>query len=392
MANELKHKLVGPILDQLEYEGIDAHVLNNQSVGDLIWAASVTQLERLPIGNEGDSLVVVSGKPAWGAGAPAGLPLKRNYTAGENITDGDLVYISGNDTVKKPASVSHLSKVIGIADETKLSSQSISIVVFGPKVVTAGGTVIAGDSVKASSSGDGRAVAASVGHVHNVVLEASSKYDVGSSLHTHSDTTGTESNSVTVGHANHGHVVAFTSSAAVDVADDDHTHPVDGNPTQKVFTGSQTHTHPVDNNPDSLASVAAINHQDHVPSPVDEQIIIGSNTHGHGSSGEPSSHAEPASGTHSHGATAKPNEADKSVADQGHTHNTGPAGSQTTVAAENHTHSVSTGGPSGTRSVARGTHTHGDVSSTDVLSEILGKAENGATVGNTFTMFVTHSA
>jgi len=65
MANELKHKTVGVELTQTEFEAIGLHVLDSQATGDLIYASSATQLSRLGIGTEGQTLQVVSGALAW---------------------------------------------------------------------------------------------------------------------------------------------------------------------------------------------------------------------------------------------------------------------------------------------------------------------------------------
>lgn len=65
MANELTHKSQGTVLTQAEYENIDAHVLNSQATGDLIYASSASQLSRLGIGTATYFLKVVGGVPAW---------------------------------------------------------------------------------------------------------------------------------------------------------------------------------------------------------------------------------------------------------------------------------------------------------------------------------------
>lgn len=49
MANEFRHKDVGPDLSQGEYEGVNQHQLNDAAEGDLI-VQGETELERLPVG------------------------------------------------------------------------------------------------------------------------------------------------------------------------------------------------------------------------------------------------------------------------------------------------------------------------------------------------------
>jgi hypothetical protein len=65
MANEFKHKSVGAELTQAEFEATDGHVLDSQATGDIVVATSATQLARLPVGTNGQQLVVASGAPAW---------------------------------------------------------------------------------------------------------------------------------------------------------------------------------------------------------------------------------------------------------------------------------------------------------------------------------------
>ena len=65
MANEMKHGTVGTELTQAEWEGIGTHVLDSQATGDVIYAASSSQLRRLAAGTDTHVLTMTSGIPAW---------------------------------------------------------------------------------------------------------------------------------------------------------------------------------------------------------------------------------------------------------------------------------------------------------------------------------------
>lgn len=67
MTNEFVHKSVGDEIKQDEYEAIGAHVFNNQSTGDILYASSATQLSRLAIGSTNNLLTISGGIPAWTA-------------------------------------------------------------------------------------------------------------------------------------------------------------------------------------------------------------------------------------------------------------------------------------------------------------------------------------
>jgi len=73
------------------------------------------------------------------------------FTAGETLAEGDVVYISGANEVKK-ATVANSGKVVGVADEAASAGDTVNVVVHGKKKVTADGTISAGDQVTASST------------------------------------------------------------------------------------------------------------------------------------------------------------------------------------------------------------------------------------------------
>ena len=65
MANELKHKDVGTVLTEAEYDHIEAHQFDSQATGDIAYASSADQISRLAIGSTGAILTVTGGVPVW---------------------------------------------------------------------------------------------------------------------------------------------------------------------------------------------------------------------------------------------------------------------------------------------------------------------------------------
>jgi len=97
-----------------------------------------------------------------------------SFKAGENLSDGDVVYISGAGEVKK-AAVANAEKIIGVADEAATTGADVDVVVYGKKTVVADGTIAAGDRLRAGSTA-GRVLTentvASAGHFHTENLAA----------------------------------------------------------------------------------------------------------------------------------------------------------------------------------------------------------------------------
>jgi len=93
------------------------------------------------------------------------------FVAGEDISEGDAVYLSAANTVKKAASA-NAAKVVGVADESASSGEEVDIVVYGKKTVTADGSISVGDRVVAASTA-GRVAAENTkttsGHTHHAV-------------------------------------------------------------------------------------------------------------------------------------------------------------------------------------------------------------------------------
>jgi len=74
-----------------------------------------------------------------------------SMTAGENITDGDVVFISSANNVQRVTG--DLSTIIGVGNETITSGNPINIIIVGKKVVTCTGTVAVGDLLVGSATG-----------------------------------------------------------------------------------------------------------------------------------------------------------------------------------------------------------------------------------------------
>ena len=79
------------------------------------------------------------------------------FTAGEALSEGDAVYLSAANTVKK-ADAANAAKAIGVADAAAASGADVDVVVYGKKTVTADGAIAVGDRVVAASTA-GRVVA-----------------------------------------------------------------------------------------------------------------------------------------------------------------------------------------------------------------------------------------
>jgi hypothetical protein len=90
----LKHRPVGPSLSQAEYESPYAIYLHPGAHGEIPWydTTSGGALKGLPIGAEGQALVVSSGQPVWGTPTLSG-----NVNATGNLTiNGDTTWTDGD--------------------------------------------------------------------------------------------------------------------------------------------------------------------------------------------------------------------------------------------------------------------------------------------------------
>jgi len=88
------------------------------------------------------------------------------FTAGADISKGQVVYISGENTVS-PATDANAAQCIGVADENASSGSPVRVVIFGITKVVADGVISPGDRVRAASTA-GRVVAENSmpGHSH----------------------------------------------------------------------------------------------------------------------------------------------------------------------------------------------------------------------------------
>ena len=101
MADEFKHGSVGTTLTQNEWEGIGTHVIDSQATGDIIYAASASQLSRLGIGATGKVLKVAGGIPSWedvDAGDLSGTTLNSGVVTTSITTVGTLATGTWNAT------------------------------------------------------------------------------------------------------------------------------------------------------------------------------------------------------------------------------------------------------------------------------------------------------
>jgi len=98
-----------------------------------------------------------------------------SFVAGEDLTEGDAVYLSAANTVKKVAAA-NAAKAVGVADASAVAGADVDVVVYGKKTVTAGGTIAVGDRVVAASTA-GRVVTensgTTSGHTHTENTAAS---------------------------------------------------------------------------------------------------------------------------------------------------------------------------------------------------------------------------
>ena len=115
MADEFKHKDVGTALTEVEWEGIDTHILDGQATGDIIYASSGTQLSRLGKGSDGDVLTLASGIPSWAATAGTaaadltGTTLASNVVSSSLTTVGTLTTLTVDNVIINDVNIGHTS-------------------------------------------------------------------------------------------------------------------------------------------------------------------------------------------------------------------------------------------------------------------------------------------
>tara|TARA_Y100000310_G_scaffold345865_1_gene471892 strand:- start:35655 stop:36599 length:945 start_codon:yes stop_codon:yes gene_type:complete len=303
----------------------------------------------------------------------APLPLLRVYTAGENITKGNAVYISSASTVSK-AATANISKVIGVASETVTSGNLIKIVVYGPVSVTADGVIAAGDLCEAAGTA-GRVIKVDNNHDHTGGTDFPSvTTNVAVGAHGHDqDATRATSDNTTVAGSNHTHTVPATATASVNVGLSTHEHGNSGSP-------SATETVP---------NTAAHTHTQQLTSETNGGSHFHSQSASNNNSGGGTVNV--ASQSHVHNVDGAPTTTDL-VADQTHTHTTNtPTGGPSTIPASTHTHinEKTDDAAAGDRVLVGGEyHTH-TITSYIEKGVVLGKAETAAAgAGSTLTLFV----
>ena len=97
------------------------------------------------------------------------------FTAGEDLSEGDVVYLSGANTVSK-ATTSEAGKVVGVVDSAASAGEPVDVVIYGVKEVTADGAISAGDPVTAASTAGRVATNSHLvagGHTHTENTDAS---------------------------------------------------------------------------------------------------------------------------------------------------------------------------------------------------------------------------
>jgi len=73
------------------------------------------------------------------------------FTAGEAITKGQVVYLSGNNEVK-PATSAVAEKCVGVADNDASAGEDVFVIVFGKATVVADDPINPGDRVSAAAT------------------------------------------------------------------------------------------------------------------------------------------------------------------------------------------------------------------------------------------------
>jgi len=209
--------------------------------------------------------------------------------AGEDISRGDVVYISAANTVKKALdSIGIIYSVIGVAAHTASNTEFILVQTYGPITITANGAVAVGDLIRAATGTAGRGetltrththsipnISHDLAHVHPNPTTVSDAHthtvsNTGSFDSAHTHTEGNTTGSIDLGHA---HTQADTAS---DAGGGSHTH---GNPVTNSNSDAHSHT-----NPSTGSSLGSHTH-------TDSGTGSDSHTHTQGSTG--SSLADP---------------------------------------------------------------------------------------------------
>jgi len=102
------------------------------------------------------------------------------FTAGEAITKGQVVYVSGDNEVS-PATYAEAAKCVGVADNDASAGEDVFVIVFGKATVIADEPINPGDRVSAASV-----------HAGRVIRTNSEIYETGGHSHTALETDGAD--------------------------------------------------------------------------------------------------------------------------------------------------------------------------------------------------------
>ena len=136
MANEFKHKAVGTVLTQVEFEATDSHVMNSQAEGDIIYALSSSQLSRLPKQADNTILTLSSNIPAWTA-----TPTLTSVTVGTGVITDDVITFTPttNDTVTMTAAANGAFSLVTV--DTAAAAANIQITADGTVDIDSAGVL-----------------------------------------------------------------------------------------------------------------------------------------------------------------------------------------------------------------------------------------------------------
>jgi len=119
MADEFKHKTVGAVMTQAEYEAIGGHIFNSQAAGDILYASSDAQLSRLAKGSDGEVLELASGIPSWVAKGFSSKSSAYRGTSNQSIPTSSATRICLNAESFDVGSEFDISEKTGAADATE---------------------------------------------------------------------------------------------------------------------------------------------------------------------------------------------------------------------------------------------------------------------------------
>jgi len=95
------------------------------------------------------------------------------FTAGADISEGQVVYVSGDNEVS-PATDANAAKCVGVADNDASSGEDVYVIVYGKATVVADGPISAGNRVRAAPTA-GRVIKSNseiyetMGHSHTAL-------------------------------------------------------------------------------------------------------------------------------------------------------------------------------------------------------------------------------